>query len=153
MSILIRFLILFSLLYSCIADLCGGNCPSDSCPKCVCGIIPHLVSINAWCAKYSWDQRCCKCIVSHESAGNANALNFNVDDSYDVGLFQINQCNWDKCNGGMAPCDLNENLQCAIQIYKWSGNSFELWATAAMCGCDKKLEILDIPTEQQVEWE
>ena len=47
-------------------------------------------SIADWCAKYSWDQKACQCIVSHESGGNANAVNENSNGSFDVGLWQVN---------------------------------------------------------------
>lgn len=71
----------------------------------------------------------------HESSGNANALNYNTDSSTDVGLWQINTVNWGQCNGGNAPCDLNANLNCAIKVYGWGGNTWRLWSTAAGCGC------------------
>ncbi len=47
-------------------------------------------SIADWCAKHSWDQKACRCIVSHESGGNANAVNENSNGSFDVGLWQVN---------------------------------------------------------------
>jgi hypothetical protein len=37
--------------------------------------------------------------MSHESSGNANAMNENSDGSYDVGLWQINDYNWNACSG------------------------------------------------------
>lgn len=118
-----------------LGNTCGGNCPSNDCPSCLCGTSPSMQSISYWCSKYNWNQACCQCIVSHESGGNANAENYNTNASYDVGLFQINQVNWGQCNGGNVPCDPNQNLQCAIDVYKWGGNTFKLWSTAAGCGC------------------
>ena len=77
---------------------CGGNCPGG-CSGCPCGSSTSYQDIAAWCAKYSWNQANCKCIVSHESGGNANAVNQNTDGSYDVGVWQINALNWASCSG------------------------------------------------------
>jgi|688.fasta_scaffold1206719_1 hypothetical protein len=90
MKIAIVLLLLVALAF---ADSCGGNCPSGRCPTCYCGTTKSVLDIAAWCAKYSWNQNCCKCIVSHESGGNANALNYNSNASTDVGLWQINTVN------------------------------------------------------------
>lgn len=66
----------------------------------------------------------CKCIISHESGGNGNAVNYNGGQSsaylWDVGLWQINSYNWNACSGGSAPCDPNKNLQCG----EWNHISF-----------------------------
>ncbi len=89
-----------------------------------------------------------------ESGNNANAANYNSNASYDVGLWQVNTVNWSAwydvfdrnlvvdlidspslSNGGKAPCDPNENLQCAIAVWKWGGDSFRLWSTCGGCGC------------------
>ena len=42
--------------------------------------------------------------------------------------------NWNSCSGGNAPCDVATNLQCAIDVYRWGGNSFKLWSTCHVCG-------------------
>jgi len=129
-------LILLTLcLGTLLADTCGGNCPSNDCSSCPCGTAVSQQDISSWCSQYGWDQRCCTCIVTNESDGDANAANQNTNGSFDAGLFQINDVNWGQCNGGSAPCDVQSNLNCAIQIYQWAGNSFRLWATAAGCGC------------------
>ena len=73
--------------------------------------------------------------MREESGGNANAINYNSNGSYDVGLWQINDFNWKECNQGKAPCDPYQNLNCAIKVYKWGKNSFKFWSTAAGCGC------------------
>ncbi|KAA0146268.1 hypothetical protein FNF27_07740 [Cafeteria roenbergensis] len=112
---------------------CGGNCPGG-CSKCPCGESSHYVSIADWCAKHSWDQKACRCIVSHESGGNANAVNENSNGSFDVGLWQVNSMNWKACSGGRAPCDVETNLKCAIDVYRWGGNTFKLWSTCHVCG-------------------
>jgi hypothetical protein len=51
---------------------------------------PSPQNITEWCSKHSWDQSACRCIMEHESGGNANALNQNTGGSYDVGLWQVN---------------------------------------------------------------
>lgn len=84
---LVIFLLLVVLSF---ADSCGGNCPTGRCPVCYCGTGRSYVDIAVWCAKYTWNQNCCRCIVYHESTGNANALNYNSNGSTDVGLWQIN---------------------------------------------------------------
>ena len=132
------FIALAVLLFaiSTVANDCGGNCPSNGCANCPCGNSPNWQDAGSWCSRYGgWDQGCCQCIVSHESNGNANAAHDNGGGNMDVGLFQINQGNWGDCSGGNAPCDVEANLNCAIQIWQWGGNSFSLWATAQGCGC------------------
>ena len=129
-------LVIFLALAICImANSCGGNCPSGGCPSCLCGTTTSPQSISFWCSKYTWNQSCCQCVMNKESGGNANALNYNTNGSYDVGLWQINQMNWGQCNGGSVPCDPTKNLNCAIDVYKWGGNTFKLWSTGAGCGC------------------
>jgi len=117
---------------------CGGNCPGGDCPSCPCGTTKNVLDISSWCAKYSWNQANCKCIMSKESGGNANAVNYNGGQSsaylWDVGLWQVNSYNWNACSGGGAPCDPNKNLQCAIDVYKWGGNTWKLWSTCGACG-------------------
>ena len=90
-----RLLVVVLLLALAFADSCGGNCPSGRCPTCYCGTSKKMVDIASWCSKYSWNQACCKCIVSHESGGNANALNYNSNASTDAGLWQINTVAFD----------------------------------------------------------
>ena len=136
MKILIFFAVLFAL--KGLAENCGGNCPGNKCPSCPCGRSPNRQDPSFWCAKYSkWDQSCCRCIVNHESGGNANAMNYNTNGSFDVGLFQINKVNWSACSGGNAPCDVNTNLNCAIKVWNWAGGNFNFWSTARGCGCRK----------------
>ena len=118
-----------------VANRCGGNCPSNDCGACQCPQTPSYQSIDAWCAKHNWNQACCRCVVTHESSGNAHAQNDNTNGSHDVGIFQINSINWPACNGGHAPCDLNQNLACAIQIYQRAGNTWSPWSTSRGCGC------------------
>ena len=132
MKVLILIAMIAALVF---ADTCGGNCPGAKCPSCPCGTTKNPQDISAWCGKYSWNQACCKCIVSHESGGNGNALNYNTNGSFDVGLWQINKVNWDSCSGGSAPCNVQTNLNCAIKVYGWGGNSFKLWSTHTGCGC------------------
>lgn len=86
-----KIILLLSLaVLAVFAGYCGGNCPGGKCPSCPCGTDKNPQNIEDWCSKHNWNQRCCKCIVSHESGGNANAMNHNRGGSTDVGLFQIN---------------------------------------------------------------
>lgn len=123
------------LLGVALSDNCGGNCPSGNCHTCYCGTNKLMEDIATWCGKHNWNVSCCKCIVSHESGGNAHAMNHNTNGSTDVGLWQINSVNWGGCNGNKAPCDPNENLKCAIKVYQGSGNSWKPWSTHSACGC------------------
>ncbi len=89
-------------------ETCGGNCPSNDCNSCPCGTATAYENIAAMCSLYSdWSQECCQCIVSHESSGNAHAVNHNENGSNDVGVWQINDTNWPSCSNGEAPCDPN----------------------------------------------
>lgn len=87
----VLFLILSVYLVSTLAGNCGGNCPGNDCSSCPCGTTANHVDIASWCAKHSWNQAHCQCIISHESGGNANAVNYNAGQSsaylWDVGLW------------------------------------------------------------------
>lgn len=85
-----KIFIVFLLVALALADTCGGNCPSGKCPYCHCGYYPNKIDINSFCARHSWNQACCRCIITRESGGNANAMNFNPNQSFDVGIWQIN---------------------------------------------------------------
>jgi len=131
-----KVIALLLLIVLAMADNCGGNCPSGKCPNCPCGTTKYLIDIATWCAKYNgWNQVCCKCIVSHSSGGNAYALNYNTNNSLDVGVWQINSSLWSICSNGHAPCDATSNLNCAIEMYLMGGNSFKMWAMHTACGC------------------
>ncbi len=130
-----KLVILALIIALALADTCGGNCPGGGCPNCPCGTSRNAADISGWCGRYGWNQACCRCIVSHESGGNANAMNYNSNGSFDVGFWQINDFNWNACSGGNAPCDLESNLNCAIKVYGWGGNTWRLWSTASGCGC------------------
>jgi len=120
---------------------CGGNCPTKPyCPAgCPCGSSPSPQNVTAYCAMYSWNQANCQCIVNAESSGNANAMHENMRKNgtytYDIGLWQINQVNWDACNGSSAPCDPSVNLKCAISVYKHRKNTWAAWSTCTGCNC------------------
>ena len=130
-----KYVLLSLLCVSILTDTCGGNCPSSKCPTCVCGLNKSPQDISAMCSKYTWSQSCCQCIVAHESGGNAHALNYNANGSYDVGLWQINNVDWGQCSEGKAPCDPQANLNCAVKVYQWGGNTWKLWSTHTACGC------------------
>jgi hypothetical protein len=133
MKTIIMGLLAVSLAF---ADSCGGNCPSGKCPSCPCGSTKKQEDITAWCSKHNWNVNCCKCIVSHESGGDSNAVNYNSNNTFDIGLWQINQVNWPSCSGGQPPCDPTKNLNCAVHLYEAAGNTFKAWSTTAKaCGC------------------
>merc|ERR1712018_202323 len=141
MKIYLVGILILGLGMNCLADTCGGNCPADTCEDCLCGNSKNMVDISEWCSKHSWDQANCECIMSNESGGNANALYMNkggtYPDSYDLGLWQINDFNWNDCNHGNPPCDPQANLNCAIKVYQWGGNTWKNWSTCSKCGaCD-----------------
>eukprot|EP01088_Endostelium_zonatum_P014846 TRINITY_DN33_c0_g1_i1.p1 TRINITY_DN33_c0_g1~~TRINITY_DN33_c0_g1_i1.p1 ORF type:complete len:138 (+),score=22.68 TRINITY_DN33_c0_g1_i1:63-476(+) len=136
MKSVILCLVLCLVAYT-LADTCGGNCPSNDCPggNCPCGTNANNINIAQLCSQGNWNQACCRCIVSHESGGNANAVNYDGSGSFDVGAFQINNVNWGGCNGGNAPCDVGSNFRCAQAVYQAAGNSWSPWATCGGCGC------------------
>eukprot|EP01033_Poteriospumella_lacustris_P009760 gene9760-6988_t len=72
--------------------------------------------------------------MNAESAGNSNTMNYNSDGSFDVGLWLVNNYNWNACSGGSAPCGASANLQCAIDVYNWGGRTWKFWSTCAKCG-------------------
>lgn len=112
MTLLISLFVLSILIAHSAASTCGGNCPSGKCPSCPCGTTPSKVDVATWCSKYSWNQAACQCIMNAESAGNSNTMNYNSDGSFDVGLWLVNNYNWNACSGGSAPCGASANLQC-----------------------------------------
>jgi len=54
--------------------------------------------------------------------------------SVSLALSPPRSMNWASCSGGRAPCDVDANLKCAIDVYRWGGNSFKLWSTCRVCG-------------------
>ena len=130
-----KYLPLLLIIGAVIANNCGGNCPGNNCPTCPCGTTKRPEDVANVCKGHSWSQKCCICIVNNESGGNGNAVGYNNNKTYDVGLFQINTVNWQSCNGGSPPCPMSANLKCAIMVYKWGNNTWKFWATAARCGC------------------
>jgi len=112
---------------------CGGNCPGG-CSSCPCGSSTSYQDVASWCSKHTWNQGHCQCIMKAESGGNANAVNQNSGGSYDVGLWQINDYNWNSCSSGSAPCGTSTNLACAKLVYQWGGNTWKFWSTCGGCG-------------------
>jgi len=73
-SLIVFFFLLFTLTQALI---CGGNCPDNSCKKCICGSAKKIVSIDEYCAKSSmWDVNCCKCIALRASGGNSHFMKY-----------------------------------------------------------------------------
>ncbi len=119
-------------------NTCGGNCGSDTCPSCPCGIIHSYTNITNACALTAgWSQDCCECIVKYESGCNLNAQNYMLKArTYQIGLWQIDQNNWASCNNGSAPCSLSANLNCAIKMFQNGGNTWTNWPSCRNCdGC------------------
>ena len=127
---------LFALLTVSVfaGSKCGGNCPGGRCPSCPCGQSARRENAAQWCAKFSgWNQKCCQCIIHHESGGNGNSMNYNTNGSFDVGLWQINKVNWKLC-GSAPPCNTKANFECAKKVWAIGGKSFRLWSTSKACG-------------------
>jgi len=88
----IKTILLLTLLTLTLsaASTCGGNCPANDCPTCYCGTNKNIQDISSWCSKHTWNQDCCKCIVSKLSGGNANLITHQPNGSINVGLWQVN---------------------------------------------------------------
>ena len=87
-----KALFLACLLVIGFASSCGGNCPGGNCPTCTCGSDKQILDLSKWCAAYSWDQSCCKCIFSHETGGNSNFISYDSGPApWTIGLFAIKQ--------------------------------------------------------------
>lgn len=68
------------------------------------------------------------CIAKWESGLNPKALNFNDNNTIDVGLFQINSSWFKKCNTNIAMLyNEKENTRCALTVLKKQG--FPAWTT------------------------
>ena len=68
------------------------------------------------------------CIAKWESGLNPKALNYNTNNTIDVGLFQINSLWFKKCNMDLAALyNEKDNTQCALTVYKNQG--FPAWTT------------------------
>lgn len=68
------------------------------------------------------------CIAKWESGLNPKALNYNNNNTVDVGLFQINSMWFKKCNANIATLyDEKLNSQCALTVYQNQG--FPAWTT------------------------
>ena len=126
-------------------NTCGGNCPSGSCPgnHCPCGVEPMQLStaqVASFCAQHTgaggWSQSCCECIIQRESIGNAHAVDYEQDyQNFKVGLLQIPDMFWGKCNNGWPPCSTEATLTCAIENWKLGNGTWALWDyTCPNCG-------------------
>ncbi len=134
MKILLFFAIIFGIS---LANNCGGNCPTGTCPSCPCGTTKNMQDMSFWCSKYNWNQNCCKCIMSHESGGNANTMSWmTTTNNFYIGLFLIDPGVWGKCSSGKPPCDPQANTNCAMVYYGEFENSWRRWASSGKaCGC------------------
>lgn len=67
-------------------------------------------------------------VMRAESKGNAEAWNYNTNGTLDIGLWQINEINWDTCNMTMKDLlDPYKNTDCAKIMYDRSDESFSPW--------------------------
>ena len=121
-----KLLIFIALALCTLAGTCGGNCPSGGCPSCVCGTTTSPQSISYWCSKYSWNQACCQCIVSHESGGNADVMLYNKLDFSKL-------TNPTGLHDEHVSCDLLANLNCDIKVYEWDVHTWKFWSTHLAC--------------------
>ncbi len=71
---LYQYFVYILLIHIINGLMCGGNCPTGNCPLCLCGSQTNKLDIASWCSKYTWNQSCCKCIISHGSNSNANYI-------------------------------------------------------------------------------
>jgi len=74
---------------------CGGNCPSASCPDCICGTAKHTTSLTTACKGYGWEQTCCKCIGELTSKGNYNYMDYYLG-YYSIGLIPVDEVSMNK---------------------------------------------------------
>ena len=146
---LIQITIALVLTTAVFAGNCGGNCPDNSCVRCLCGTQPSYVSIDEYCALgWRWNQNCCKCIVSKLSKGNQNfqrTVLFSVLEQEWLGVLPIQIENVEKvCNNIQKPtdlCDFRINAQCAEHFVIDNKKSWSLWSGAALgCGCPLNAE-------------
>ena len=68
------------------------------------------------------------CIAKWESGLNPKAINFNQNNTVDVGLFQINSTWLKKCNTTISMLyNEKENSKCALTVFQKQG--FPAWTT------------------------
>jgi hypothetical protein len=78
---------------STAASTCGGNCPSNSCNNCICGLARTIIIALGYCKNYSWNNNCCMCIAEKVSAMNGHfmqetkGLQIGIMGIYDVSLY------------------------------------------------------------------
>lgn len=68
------------------------------------------------------------CIAYEESKFKTDAINYNTNGTTDSGLFQINSVWANKCDNLF---NLNDNIECAIVVYKQQG--LTAWSTHKKC--------------------
>lgn len=64
-------------------------------------------------------------VARTESGLNPEALHYNTNGTYDVGVFQINSIHWEKCGGLKTLLDVQGNIDCAYNI--WSEQGWNPW--------------------------
>ena len=95
------------------------------------------------------------CIINCETNNNTAAVNYNTNGTWDTGLCQINDVNWQGngvCSSFISSqselCDAQANVDCAFAIYQQSG--FQPWSADARCGYDHSVIIIEIVLEIQL---
>ncbi len=139
---IVKVLTALLLVSVALAGNCGGNCPDNSCPRCLCGTTPNYINLDEYCQQgWRWNQNCCKCIVSKLSRGNEHFQRTNLIPQFDeLGVLPIKVDGIEKiCNGIDKPtdlCDWRINARCAEYIVIDTKKAWSLWAGAALgCGC------------------
>ena len=131
----IKIILLFFAILQINADTCYGNCPSNTCEYCYCGVFPSKYDTSLYCAKSSWDQNCCKCIIGLSSQGNQNFL-FYVSPNYYVEELAIRDNDTLLCRSTRSQmCEAVPNQQCAFKIFSLTGNWDYWYNWARGCGC------------------
>ncbi len=98
---MLGIIFLFCLFATTSANTCGGNCPDNSCKKCVCPTTPDIVNITELCAGYDWDQSCCKCMATYLSNGNARQQKTDTQEMNRTGIWLF----WN-IFGKLSECDI-----------------------------------------------
>jgi len=119
---------------------CGGNCPGRACPTCPCGTKLNIISDNQVLVYLQRSglppstHKTFLCIIQHESGKDTNAMNWNENQTMDIGLAQINKVNQAFCNvNDVALCDGQKNLNCAFAL--WAEDGFGPWSgDGGRCG-------------------
>lgn len=128
-------LALLLILHISATTTCGGNCPSNTCYSCTCGSTKKIISPT--CSGYSWNQNCCKCIISKLSGNNEHFMTLAFG-YLNIGILGIEEK--DYCTTKNNLCGYVDNKACAYKRYVEAGNDWSYWKFEAIaCGCPTHL--------------